>query len=108
VPSTPKHDEYALRVVKFSDLEDYITTAFDKKYDLRKGVGESRTPGDRIVFDFRESIPNVSEIMQITDWRDYDDEQPSARIMLNNLVVRGYLAYGIYMTIFPFQPEERR
>lgn len=104
--NTPKHNEHTLRVVKFSDLEDYITAAFGRKYDLRKGVGGNRTSGDRIIFDFRESIPNVSEIMQITDWRDYGSEQPSARIMLNNLVVRGEMAYGIYMTIFPFLPEE--
>lgn len=106
MPATPKHEEYAARVVRFADLEDFISRAFDKKYDLRKGVGDKHLPGDPIAFDFRESAPSVPEIMEIEGWQRDGDDQPLAQVMLNNLVVRGELAYGIYMTTFPFPSVE--
>lgn len=98
----PKFEECPARLVLEKDMQDFISEAFGKEYDLLKGTGNPEA-GSKIVFDFRTCAPSIADIMQIGAWRDGDEEQPDAYTMLNNLVVSGRMEGGIYILIFPYR-----
>lgn len=100
VPTHVKHPSEA-KLVLFQDMQDFISEAFDKQYDLYKGFGGSAYPGERFVLDLRVSAPSEPGMLAIEDWREREDEQPNAQVALSHLVATRLMDDGVYVVAVP-------